>query len=138
MVDGKKRDVRSEIFPTEGLWDDDIESSQEESQSDQGLVVEVCMIVFCHYSLTDHIQAQAKEIQVLTRERDQLLERVRQLEEREREFLERGLGQHQLMEQKMGLKALTQPITRSEENVDQSFCPGQVLKEKERERQHPR
>ena len=41
--DGRRRDVRREVFPTEGLWDDDseMEIKQEEGKSDQDLVIEV-------------------------------------------------------------------------------------------------
>lgn len=38
--DGQRRDVRREVFPTEGLWDE-MEIKPEEGQSDQDLVIEV-------------------------------------------------------------------------------------------------
>ena len=43
-VDGQRRDVRSEVFPTEGLWGDDHdekESKAGEGKSDLKLVIEV-------------------------------------------------------------------------------------------------
>ena len=40
--DGQRRDVRREVFPTEGLWDDDKEiEPRGEGQSDPDLVIEV-------------------------------------------------------------------------------------------------
>ena len=41
-ADGRRRDVRSEVFPTEGLWNDDEQKSKAgEGESDQKLVIEV-------------------------------------------------------------------------------------------------
>ena len=42
-VGGQRRDVRRELFPTEGLWDDDDanENKPGEGQSDQELMIEV-------------------------------------------------------------------------------------------------
>ena len=43
-ADGRRRDVRSEVFPTEGLWDDDDDEKKSkagEGESDQKLVIEV-------------------------------------------------------------------------------------------------
>ena len=43
-ADGRRRDVRKEVFPTAGLWDDDEEEEKSKAgggESDQKLVIEV-------------------------------------------------------------------------------------------------